>query len=92
MRKKNQITIPTKTVIETRPPVVFASRLALREGNAKKPIYRMHKWWAERLGSVFRSLLISATTRQSWIFSNSFYKNTIFLVCSIGRLRRRRVS
>lgn len=53
--------IPKVTLLEKHPPVLFASRLALREGNSKKPIYQIHKWWARRLGSVFRNLLISAT-------------------------------
>lgn len=57
--------IPQSTVLETNPPVAFASRLALREGNAKKPIYQLHKWWARRLGSVFRSLLLSAVSPPS---------------------------
>src|SRR5258705_12631179 len=39
-------------------PSVAVSRLALCEGNAKKPVYMMHKWWARRLGVVFRMLLI----------------------------------
>ncbi len=54
--------IPRTSLLEARPPVVFASRLALREGNSKKPIYQIHKWWARRLGSVFRSILLSATS------------------------------
>ena len=37
-------------------------QLARREGNSKKPIYEIHKWWARRLGHVFRMLLIAATT------------------------------
>lgn len=53
--------IPHRTVLECNPPVIFASRLALREGNYKKPIYQIHKWWARRIGSVFRMLLLSAT-------------------------------
>lgn len=67
--------IPLKAAIETKPPVVFASRLALREGNHKKPIYQVHKWWARRLGSVFRSLLLAATTpaRQASLLSNGFF-------------------
>jgi adenine-specific DNA methylase len=40
--------------------VLALAALALREGNAKKPIYEMHKWWARRLGTVFRHLLLSA--------------------------------
>lgn len=53
--------IPALTLLERHPPVLFASRLALKEGNAKKPVYQIHKWWARRLGSVFRSILIAAT-------------------------------
>ena len=72
---REEILIPRKTVIETDPPAVFASRLALREGNRKKPIYQMHKWWARRLGSVFRSLLLAATTRaeKAHLFENDFF-------------------
>src|SRR3984893_6338373 len=40
-------------------PIVAISRLALCEGNAKKPVYMMHKWWARRLGVVFRMLLLT---------------------------------
>lgn len=57
--------IPSKTVLETNPPATFASTLALREGNSKKPIYQIHKWWARRLGSVFRSILLAATAPKS---------------------------
>jgi len=52
--------IPPLTALESDPPAVFISRLALREGNYKKPIYQIHKWWARRLGSVFRSILIES--------------------------------
>lgn len=55
-------TLPWRTRLEAEPPVLFASRLAEREGNSKKPIYQIHKWWARRLGSVFRSILLAATT------------------------------
>jgi putative DNA methylase len=75
MDAKEKIIIPDKAVIESDPPVVFASRLALREGNRKKPIYQMHKWWARRLGSVFRSLLLAAITPEndSQMFKNGFF-------------------
>jgi adenine-specific DNA methylase len=57
--------LPAISALEKKPSVVFVSRLALREGNSKKPIYQIHKWWARRLGSVFRSILIGATTPAS---------------------------
>src|SRR5947207_36012 len=54
--------VPPLTLLETGLPVVELFDLAKREGNGKKPIYEIHKWWARRLGSVFRALLIGATT------------------------------
>jgi len=51
--------IPTKPKIETeRVPIEWLHDIALREGNSKKPIYHIHKWWARRQGSIFRTLLI----------------------------------
>jgi len=40
-------------------PIEDLNRIAQKEGNAKKPIYQMHKWWARRLGSVFRMLILT---------------------------------
>lgn len=73
--------IPAETVLETNPPAVFASGLAIREGNSKKPIYRIHKWWARRLGSVFRCILLGATTsrqRRHELDEDSFYRKHDF--------------
>lgn len=50
-----------KTRIEGNVPVEQLYELAAREGHSKKPVYEMHKWWARRLGSVFRMLLLLAT-------------------------------
>lgn len=46
-------------LIEKTLPVQYLNSVAMAEGNAKKPVYRMHKWWARRLGSVFRAILLS---------------------------------
>jgi DNA modification methylase len=56
--------IPSKSLLEAGLPIEELYELAKREGNAKKPIYEIHKWWARRLGHVFRTLLLSATTRE----------------------------
>ncbi len=40
-------------------PIEWLNPVALGEGNSKKPIYRLHKWWARRLGSVFRAILLA---------------------------------
>jgi putative DNA methylase len=53
-----------KTRIEGEVPVESLYELAVREGNSKKPVYEIHKWWARRLGSVFRMLLLLATASE----------------------------
>ena len=40
-------------------PIEGLNKIAQKEGNAKKPIYQIHKWWARRLGSVFRMLILA---------------------------------
>ena len=40
-------------------PIERLNEIAMKEGNAKKPIYQLHKWWARRLGSVFRMLILA---------------------------------
>lgn len=58
----NASAVPRRTLLEAGLPVEELYEFALREGNSKKPIYEIHKWWARRLGHVFRLLLLSATT------------------------------
>lgn len=50
-----------KTLIENNLPVKAISELAIKEGNSKKPVYMIHKWWARRLGAVVRALIIGST-------------------------------
>jgi putative DNA methylase len=45
-------------------PTVEVSALALREGNRKRPVYTMHKWWARRSGAVFRMILLAELRRR----------------------------
>ena len=52
-----------KTFLENGFPVERLHSIALREGNSKPPIYQIHKWWARRLGSVFRASIISSALR-----------------------------
>jgi adenine-specific DNA methylase len=40
-------------------PIERLNEIALREANAKKPIYQIHKWWARRLGSIFRMIILA---------------------------------
>jgi adenine-specific DNA methylase len=42
-------------------PIEQVNEIAEREAHAKekyRPIYFIHKWWARRLGSVFRTILL----------------------------------
>lgn len=48
--------------IERDLPIEGLNAISEKEGNAKKPIYQIHKWWARRLGSVFRMLILAAFT------------------------------
>lgn len=41
-------------------PIAKLNVIAEKEGNARKPIYQIHKWWARRIGSVFRMILLTS--------------------------------
>jgi adenine-specific DNA methylase len=49
------------TFIENGFPTKRLHKVAVAQANSKMPIYQIHKWWARRLGSVFRSLIISSS-------------------------------
>ncbi|MFX1507194.1 MAG: DUF1156 domain-containing protein [Promethearchaeota archaeon] len=54
--------------IETFFPFSKVSEIAYKESNAKRyyrPVLTLHKWFARRLGSVFRSILIYASLSSS---------------------------
>jgi len=53
---------PALTLLETGDiPIDQIAELALREGQSSNPIYRVHRWFARRLGSQFRSILTALT-------------------------------
>ncbi|MCK5291763.1 MAG: helix-turn-helix domain-containing protein [Thermoplasmata archaeon] len=39
-----------------------------------RPIYHMHKWWAQRLGSVFRAILVAANSPKNTDVLDYFYR------------------
>lgn len=43
-----------------------------------RPTYHMHKWWATRLGSVFRAILIGALSDKDHNIWDEFYRSTSF--------------
>lgn len=60
--------IPSLSNLETKFPASEISRIATRESWRKevhRPATSTHKWWAKRLGTVFRGILISAATGTS---------------------------
>src|SRR5579872_6580690 len=55
----------------------FLSRLAERESWRKevhRPVYHVHKWWATRLGSIFRGILLGATLPANADLAAHFYQ------------------
>lgn len=53
--------VEENTLIEDYLPINAINEIAEKESRAKRyyrPVYNMHKWWARRLGSVFRSTLL----------------------------------
>lgn len=65
VKDQRSYSIPEWTKLEAGIELAPLVPLAKREGNSKKPIYQMHKWWARRLGVNFRFLLLSATSRSN---------------------------
>jgi len=61
-------------------PFDFISRIAERESWRKeihRPIYHVHKWWAKRLGSVFRGILLGAAMKGGDLHE-AFYRSHAF--------------
>jgi putative DNA methylase len=69
---------PDPRLIETDGfPVAFLSQLAERESWRKeihRPIYHVHKWWAKRLGSVFRGVLLGSVLPEGADLAAEFYR------------------
>lgn len=71
----------TKSAIERDFPFEDISKIAERESWRKevyRPTYYLHKWWARRLGSVFRAIIIGACSGENENILDQFYKPTRF--------------
>ncbi|HEX7450355.1 MAG TPA: DNA methyltransferase, partial [Pirellulales bacterium] len=58
-------------------PFEFLSTLAERESWRKeihRPIYHVHKWWAKRLGSVFRGILLGCLLDEDRDLASEFHR------------------
>src|SRR6266404_5269083 len=67
-------------------PFEFISQLAEMESWRKevyRPIYHIHKWWAKRLGSVFRGILLASALRDSENLVEAFYRRHDFAALTV---------
>ncbi len=68
-------------LIEKDFPFAGLSLIAERESWRKevyRPVYYLHKWWARRLGSVFRGLILASCLGDSEDFWEYFYVRNNF--------------
>src|SRR6266536_4100378 len=74
--------IQKEVLIETdRFPFEFLSQLAERESWRKeihRPVSHLHKWWATRLGSVFRGILLGCILGEQADLAEEFYRTHSF--------------
>jgi putative DNA methylase len=65
------------TALEHGFPIVEVSQVAEHESWRKevnRPLYHIHKWWATRLGSVFRAITLAALSPKNTPVWEAFYK------------------
>ena len=58
-------------------PFEFLSSVAERESWRKeiyRPVYHIHKWWAKRLGSVFRGIILGCLLPRDTDLTKAFYE------------------
>jgi len=44
-------------------PIEFVNAIVHKEVQGKKPIYNLHRWWARRVGTTFRMILLTSLSR-----------------------------
>lgn len=73
-RRPGRSTLPARSRLDLgRLPLAELATLGQREAQRPRPIYGAHKWFARRLGSAFRSLLVAAVTDHKEDFWKSYY-------------------
>jgi putative DNA methylase len=66
-----------ETALEYDFPILEISQVAEHESWRKeinRPLYHIHKWWATRLGSVFRAITLGALSPKSTRIWDAFYQ------------------
>lgn len=69
------------TALEYDFPIIEVSKIAEQESWRKeinRPIYHIHKWWATRLGSVFRAITLAALSQPIDDIWKGFYEKHNF--------------
>ena len=77
MRNEIFSNINNTPLIENKYPFAEISAIAELESWRKevyRPMYHLHKWWAQRLGSIFRSLILSSSNEVHDVME-AFYSN-----------------
>jgi putative DNA methylase len=77
LEKENSERAGFPKVIEDGFPFEIISQIAEIESWRKeiyRPIYHLHKWWAQRLGSVFRAAILGAAAPQGSSVVDLFYQ------------------
>jgi len=67
----------SRRCIEVDIPVEALSDIAELESWRKeihRPIYHMHKWWAQRLGSIFRAIILASASPEGTNLMQEFYR------------------
>jgi len=67
-------------------PFEFLSSIAERESWRKeiyRPVYHVHKWWAKRLGSIFRGMILGCLLDEDANLEEAFYQKHNFIGTSI---------
>jgi SAM-dependent methyltransferase len=67
--------LPARTMLEHGTlPYARLAAFAEREGRRPRAIYQAHKWFARRLGSAFRTLLVGAVSKPTVDFWRAYYE------------------
>jgi putative DNA methylase len=69
-----RVSVPSRSLLEAGAfPARELAEFAVREGRRPRPIYTAHKWFARRLGCVFRALLVGGVSDPNEDFWSSYY-------------------
>jgi adenine-specific DNA methylase len=80
-RHETALPVPTRTALEIDFPAVELSRVAEHESWRKevhRPATSTHKWWAKRLGTIFRGIVTAALTEDRMTAMQAYSSPTAF--------------